>query len=86
MPRAMPVMRTRKQIAAAASVEQAEERARWKRALPTATSLWPKLDPAQLAGVHGNLNKLAGMIQLRYQTTREVADAQVAAFLVKTAA
>lgn len=84
VPRAMPILRTRKQIAAAASVEQAETRARWKQAVPVASTLWPKLDPAQLAGIHGNLNKLAGMIQMRYQTTREVADAQVAAFVAKT--
>lgn len=80
------VLRTRKQIQAAAISEQAELRANWKRSLPRAQQTWSKIDARELADAQGNLHRLAGLVQLRYRTTREEADRQVAAFVADTPA
>lgn len=75
------VLRTRKQLQAAAVSELALLHANWKRAIPGAQLRWPKLDPVELAQARGNMHRLAGLVQLRYQLTREQADQQVAEFL-----
>ena len=75
------VLRTRQQRQAAEIAEQAQTRASWKRAMPGAQLRWPKLDQIELVQSLGNKNRLAGLVQLRYQLTREQADQQVAEFL-----
>lgn len=75
------VARTRKQVQAAEMASQAAVLSRWKNMLPDAQTTWPKVPSEELAQVRGNLNKLAGMVQLRYKLNREDADQQVKAFM-----
>lgn len=75
------VARTRKQVQAAEMATQAAILSRWKGLLADAHTTWPKLPSEELAQVRGNLNKLAGMVQLRYQLNREEADLQVKSFM-----
>jgi len=79
-PTAPIVVRTRKQQQAAAEHEQAQLRAHWKRVMPGAQAKWPRLDPQELTLARGNRHRLAGLVQLRYQLSREQADQQVAEF------
>lgn len=75
------VARTRKQIQTAELAEQAAVRDRWKNLLPDARSNWPKVPAEELLLVRGNVHKLAGMVQLRYQLSRQEADLQVKTFM-----
>ena len=75
------VVRTRQQRQAAMMSEQAQVQAHWKRVMPSAQLRWPRLDPVELVQARGNTHRLAGLVQLRYQLTREQADQQVAEFL-----
>jgi hypothetical protein len=75
------VRRSRKQIHAASVAQEAEMLRRWRQALPLAGTTWTRLSPDELRISRGNVHKLAGLIQLRYQTTREESDRQVAAFI-----
>lgn len=79
--RTAPVLRTRKQIQTAAMADQSAQRLKWKAMVPAAQSTWSKLETQELMQMQGNVHKLAGLIQLRYRTSREEADQQVAAFL-----
>lgn len=79
--RTPPVLRTRKQIQTAAMADQSAQRLKWKAMVPAAHSTWSKLETQELAQLQGNVHRLAGLIQLRYRTSREEADQQVAAFL-----
>ena len=54
--------------------------------MPSAQLRWPRLDPVELVQARGNTHRLAGLVQLRYQLTREQADQQVAEFLAIPAA
>jgi hypothetical protein len=73
--------RSRKQVEAASAAQEAEMLRRWRVALPLAGTTWTRLSPDELRTSRGNVHKLAGLIQLRYQTTREESDRQVAAFI-----
>lgn len=75
------VARTRKQVQAAEMASQAAVLSHWKAMLPDAHTTWPKVPSEELAQVRGNINKLAGMVQLRYKLSREDADLQVKTFL-----
>ena len=65
----------------AAMADQSAQRLKWKAMVPAAQSTWSKLETQELMQMQGNVHKLAGLIQLRYRTSREEADQQVAAFL-----
>lgn len=75
------IARTRKQVQAAEMAEQAAVLTRWKNLLADARTTWPKVPPEELSLVRGNVHKLAGMVQLRYQLTRQDADLQVKTFM-----
>lgn len=75
------IARTRKQIQAAEMADQAAVLSRWKNMLPDARTNWPRVPAEELLLVKGNVHKLAGMVQLRYQLDRAEADLQVKAFM-----
>lgn len=75
------IARTRKQIQAAEMADQAAVLTRWKNMLGDARTQWPKVPPEELLLVKGNVNKLAGMVQLRYKLDRVEADLQVKTFM-----
>lgn len=79
------VLRTRKQLQAAAINEQAQVRATWKRQMPGAQLKWPRIDAVELVQARGNIHRLAGLVQMRYQLSREQADQQVAEFMATPA-
>lgn len=79
-PAAGHVVRTRKQIQTAEANDRAQVLAHWKQVTPKAQAKWPKLDPVELAQARGNRHRLAGLVQMRYQLSREQADQQVAEF------
>ncbi|MGH8517388.1 MAG: hypothetical protein ACREUE_08000 [Panacagrimonas sp.] len=79
------VLRTRKQLQAAAINEQALVRAAWKRQLPVAQLKWPRIDAVELSQARGNVHRLAGLVQMRYQVSREMADQQVKEFFATAA-
>jgi len=47
------------------------------------TPVWPKLPHEELVQVDGNFHRLAGLVQMRQQVSREEADQQVKAFLAR---
>jgi hypothetical protein len=73
--------RSRKQLQAEEVARVALIQKRWSAAVPKASTLWSRLSPDELRLSRGNVHKLAGLIQLRYGTTREDSDSQVAAFM-----
>jgi hypothetical protein len=80
---AAPPLRTRNQSRASAMADGLALRAKWKAALPEARSAWPKLGAEELVQVAGNFHRLAGLVQLRQQLSREESDRQVRTFFDK---
>lgn len=80
------VPRTRKQISASLLADGLALKARWKTLIADAKSVWPKISAEELASAHGDIHRLAGMVQLRCQLSREESDRQVKAFFAKHAA
>lgn len=83
-PAALP--RTRKQISASLLADGLALKARWKTLIADAKSVWPKISAEELASAHGDIHRLAGMVQLRCHLSREESDRQVKAFFDKHAA
>lgn len=78
--------RTRKQISASLLADGLALKARWKTLIADAKSVWPKISTEELASAQGDIHRLAGMVQLRCQLSREESDRQVKAFFEKHAA
>jgi hypothetical protein len=74
------LMLSKRQIKAAALSNERLNRQRWKGLLLDARTLWSKVPAEDLARVNGNIHALAGLVQLRYRTSREDADRQVQQF------
>jgi hypothetical protein len=74
-------VRNRKQVEAEERAREAQKLQSWRKAEALAVATWTRLSPEELRSSGGNANKIAGLIQLRYQTTREDSDKQVAAFM-----
>ena len=74
--------RNRKQTQAAEQAREVQIKQLWRNALPLAIATWPRLSPDELRSSGGNVHKLAGLIQLRYQASRVDSDEQVAAFML----
>ena len=72
--------RTNNQIRASATADGFALKAKWKTLLAQARELWPKVPAEELAGVDGNIHKLAGLVQLRYRLDREESNRQVKEF------
>jgi len=72
--------RTNKQIRASSIANEQAAQKRWKLMLADAKTTWVKVPPEDLTRVNGNLNILAGLIQLRYHLSREEADQQARQF------
>ena len=73
--------RNRKQVEAEEKARQTQLLQSWRRAEPLALDTWKRISSEELRSSAGNVHKLAGLIQLRYQTSREESDQQVAAFM-----
>lgn len=80
---AIKLPRTNNQIKAAVIADGVAAKAKWKTLLAEAKSVWTKVPPEDLAKVDGNFYKLAGLVQLRYQVSREESDRQVKSFFDK---
>ena len=52
----------------------------WKQLVGRAKSAWGKLTDDELLQVEGNAQRLTGLVQERYGTTREEAESQVKKF------
>ncbi len=78
--------RSKRQLKANAIATERAAQARWKHMLNDARTAFSKVPPEELTKVNGNLNVLAGLVQLRYQTTRLDADQQVQRFFAEHAA
>ncbi len=72
--------RTNNQIRASATADSFALKVKWKTLLASAHALWPKVPAEELAGVDGNIHKLAGLVQLRYRLDREESNRQVQEF------
>jgi uncharacterized protein YjbJ (UPF0337 family) len=53
---------------------------RWKQQLGAARQTWGRLTDDELLQTHGQMQKLGGLIQERYATTRDEADLQIRKF------
>lgn len=73
---------SKKQIRAALIANERLAQKRWKLMLADARSTWNKVPPEDLTRVNGNIHMLAGLVQLRYHTSRQDADRQVQEFLL----
>lgn len=60
-----------------------EMKGKWKTYVGEAKVLWGKLTDDELLQTEGHAQKLAGLVQQRYSTTREAAEKQVHDFLNK---
>lgn len=60
-----------------------EIKGKWTTYLGEAKVLWGKLTDDELLQTEGQWQKLAGLVQQRYTTTREAAEKQVRDFLNK---
>lgn len=66
------------------SLPSADElKGKWKQHVGAAKIAWGKLTEDELLESHGQLEKLAGLVQERYAVTRDAADQQVKSFLAK---
>lgn len=71
---------TKNQLKAAALAEARAVKAQWRTLIADAKATWAKIHPQELASVEGNFHRLAGLVQMRYQVSREESDRQVNAF------
>ncbi|MCK9383714.1 MAG: hypothetical protein M0Q15_03650 [Nevskia sp.] len=78
-----PVPRTKNQIKAGSLIDGIAAKAKWKILIADARAVWPKLPHEELVQVDGNFHRLAGLVQMRQQVSREEADQQVKAFLAR---
>lgn len=53
---------------------------RWKRQLAEAKAVWPRASVADLLATDGHVQKLAGLLQERYQISHAEAEAEVLSF------
>lgn len=81
-PPAVRQAQSKRQIKAATLNNERLARLTWKGLLPDARTLWAKVPAEDLAKVNGNIHALAGLVQLRYHTSREDADQQVQQFFL----
>lgn len=81
-PAAARPAQSKRQIKAATLNNERLARLHWKNMLPDAKVLWAKVPVEDLARVNGNVHVLAGLVQLRYHTSREDADQQVHKFFL----
>jgi hypothetical protein len=79
----MPGSPTKAQLRATAATEARAVKDRWKILAAEARTVWGKLHPEELAKVDGNFHVLAGLVQMRYQVSRQESDRQVSAFFSK---
>jgi len=82
-PAAPAAPRTNNQIKSTAMADGRAVKAKWKPLIAEAKTVWSKLYPEELAKVDGNFHVLAGLVQMRYQLSREESNRQVTAFLDK---
>jgi len=75
--------RTNTQIKASAIADNIAITAKWRTLVGEARTVWEKVPAEDLAKVNGNFHKLAGLVQLRYQVSREESDRQVRDFFGK---
>jgi hypothetical protein len=81
-PAAAP-QRTKNQIRASATADGIAVKVKWKTLVTQARAQWEKVPAEDLLKVDGNFHKLAGLVQLRYQLSREESDQQVREFFDK---
>jgi len=74
------IIKTRSQQRATAVADGLALRQRWKDAIPAAQTRWPRIAIEDLKKVAGNHHRLAGLLQLRNQLSREASDVEVKAF------
>ena len=72
--------RTRSQIRATAIADGLAAKAKWKTLIGEARAVWEKVSSEELAKVDGDFHRLAGLIQLRHQISREESDRQARDF------
>jgi uncharacterized protein YjbJ (UPF0337 family) len=60
-----------------------EIKGKWKQQVGAAKIAWGKLTEDELLKLEGHEQKLVGLVQERYATTKEEADRQVKAFFDK---
>ena len=76
----VPPPRSKKRLKADTLANEQAAQKHWKQMLPDAKATWAKVPPEDLTRVNGNLNILAGLIQLRYRVSRQDADEQAKLF------
>ena len=72
--------RTRSQVRASAIADGLAAKDKWKTLIGEARAAWEKVSSDDLAKVDGDFHRLAGLIQLRYQISREESDRQARDF------
>lgn len=75
--------RTKNQLKASALADGLALKAKWKTLIPAAKAKWDKLHAEELEKVDGSVHRLAGLVQLRQQLSRDETDRQVAAFMAQ---
>lgn len=77
---ATPALQITKQNTASLVGNRLAMKARWRTVLGAARATWHRISGVELAMVEGNINTLAGLVQLRTDVSREESDSQVKAF------
>ena len=78
--RRAPGTPTKSQLRALAAAELQARVTKWKTLLAVAGSTWPKVHATELSRSQGDINVLAGLVQLHQRVSRQDADSQVKAF------
>ncbi|WP_341919708.1 hypothetical protein, partial [Hydrocarboniphaga effusa] len=71
---------TKSQLRAHADAIEQARFAKWKTVLGIAGTTWSKVHATELSRSNGDINVLAGLVQLRHALSRQEADSQVKAF------
>ncbi len=71
---------TKSQLRALANAEAQARVAKWKTLIAVAGATWSKLHTVELNRSNGDVNVVAGLVQMHYRISRQDADAQVKAF------
>ena len=75
--------RTKNQLKATALADAAAVKVKWKSLLGEAGKVWSLVPTGDLTRVDGNVHVLAGLVQLRYNISRQESDRQVKDFMEK---
>ncbi|EIT71807.1 MULTISPECIES: hypothetical protein [Hydrocarboniphaga] len=78
--RRAPGSPTKSQLRAHADAIEQARFAKWKTVLGIAGTTWSKVHATELSRSNGDINVLAGLVQLRHALSRQEADSQVKAF------